>query len=183
MRSGGELSRAWPLIDVAEIAPTSRTPDPSTICLERLTEGEDVGGELICERKAIVTTASARVRFLAVGLRDDAGSIEARAFQNVDRLAAQFQPGDVVRVTGKVVVYRGELQLLLEEIECSGTEWPVPALARVEVDQLEGFLEHLVREHVAHGCYSALVESLLAPARTTLAPTAEYACPDRRLSV
>ncbi len=115
---------------MAEIAPTSRTPDPSTICLERLTEGEHVGGELICERKAIVTTASARVRFLAVGLRDDAGSIEARAFQNVDRLAAQFQPGDVVRVTGKVVVYRGELQLLLEEIECSGTEWPVPALAR-----------------------------------------------------
>ena len=83
-------------------------------------------------------------------LRDRSGSIPARAFRDVDRLAGRFERGDPIRVSGKVERFRGELVAEVEDIqpiepaELDPAEF-LPAAYR-DAEELEGFLEHLTRE-------------------------------------
>ena len=83
-------------------------------------------------------------------LRDRTGSIPARAFRDVDRLAGRFERGDAIRVSGKVERFRGDLVAEVEDIqpidsaELDPAEF-LPAAYR-DAEELEGFFEHLTRE-------------------------------------
>jgi 3'-5' exoribonuclease len=88
--------------------------------------------------------------YLSLELRDRSGSIPARAFREVDRLAGRFERGDAIRVSGKVERFRGELVAEIAEIQPieDGQLDPadfLPAAYR-DAQELEGFLEHLTRE-------------------------------------
>jgi 3'-5' exoribonuclease len=103
--------------------------------------------------------------YLAIELRDSSGTIKARAFRDADLLAGRFERGDLVRVTGRVERFRDELTVAVEGIErVSGAgeeaERFLPR-SRRDLDELEGFLEHLVREVYDPGL-RGLLESLLA---------------------
>ena len=83
-------------------------------------------------------------------LRDRTGSIPARAFRDVDRLAGRFERGDPIRVSGKVERFRGDLVAEVEDIqpidsaELDPAEF-LPAAYR-DAEELDGFFEHLTRE-------------------------------------
>jgi 3'-5' exoribonuclease len=68
----------------------------------------------------------------------------------VDRLAARFERGDPIRVAGKVERFRGELVAELDEIRVleQGAFDPADFLPRAyrDPEELNGFLEHLIRE-------------------------------------
>lgn len=103
--------------------------------------------------------------YLALELRDGSGTIPARAFRDADALAGRFERGDLVRVTGRVARFREQLQLEIETIvkapagEADPEEF-LPVAFR-DRDELEGFLEHLVREVHDPG-YRKLLDALLA---------------------
>ncbi len=103
--------------------------------------------------------------YLSVQLRDRTGVIAARAFRDADVLAAGFERGDLVRVRGRVQRYREELQIELRAIgrapdaEADPTRF-LPTAYR-DLDELEGFLEHLVRE-VYDPALKGLLDALLA---------------------
>jgi 3'-5' exoribonuclease len=102
--------------------------------------------------------------YLALELRDRSGTIAARAFRDADALAAGFERGDIVRVRGRVERFRDELTLELDEIARAGETLDpsefLPTAYR-DLDELDGFLEHLVSE-VYDRPYRALLEGLLA---------------------
>jgi 3'-5' exoribonuclease len=54
---------------------------------------------------------------LSLLLCDKTGQIEARVFENADRLAAGFEEGDYVRVTGTAKSFQGRLQVHVQGIE------------------------------------------------------------------
>jgi 3'-5' exoribonuclease len=88
--------------------------------------------------------------YLAVELRDRTGSLSARVFREADRIGLRFERGDAVLARGKLERYRGELAADLDDVRRlePGTFDPaefLPAAYR-SVEELEGFLEHLVRE-------------------------------------
>ena len=87
----------------------------------------------------------------------------ARAFQNADALAGRFERGDVVRVRGRVERFREEL--VLEVIEITRAEDVDPGhflpTAYRDLDELDGFLEHLSGE-VYDAAYQQLLASMLA---------------------
>ncbi|HUA11545.1 MAG TPA: OB-fold nucleic acid binding domain-containing protein [Solirubrobacteraceae bacterium] len=108
---------------------------------------ESVEGVFACTRKERQISRSG-APYLTVELRDRSGSIVGRAFRDADRLASRFERGDVVRVRGRVERFRDELQIGVQEIERAGDADParfLPAAYR-DVDELDGFLEHLARE-------------------------------------
>ena len=129
-------------------AARSAVPESGTPIAE-LAPGQRFAGAYACVRKDRLSARNGSI-YLSMELRDRSGSIPARAFRDVDRLAARFERGDAIRVAGKVERFRGELVAEVEEIQPieQGDLDPtgfLPAAYR-DADELQGFLEHLTRE-------------------------------------
>ena len=86
-------------------------------------------------------------------------------FRDADLLGGRFDRGDLVRVQGRVERFRDELQVEVRAIERAADADPAAFLpvAYRDVDELDGFLEHLAREVHEPG-YRALLEGLLEDA-------------------
>jgi 3'-5' exoribonuclease len=129
-----------------------------------LRKGEQVDGVYACVRKERML-ARTGAPYLTVELRDGTGSVTARAFNDADLLSGRFERGDIVRVRGRVGSFKDELQLELAQIE--RVEVPEQELmrflpsSRQDLDELDGFLEHLTRE-IYDERLRALCERLLA---------------------
>jgi 3'-5' exoribonuclease len=108
----------------------------------------EIEGVFACTRKDRLTAKNGSP-YLAIELRDRSGAIPGRAFRDADFLAAQFERGDLVSVRGRVERFRGELQIDLHAIRRAEAD-PDPAeflpVAYRDLDELDGFLEHLTRE-------------------------------------
>jgi 3'-5' exoribonuclease len=133
------------------------------VTVSALRPGQDVDGVFACIRKDRLTTRTG-APYLALELRDRSGAVPARAFQNADALAGRFERGDIVRVRGRVERFRDELVVEVRQIARAG-EGVDPArflpTAYRDLDELEGFLEHLAGE-VYDRAYAALLAGLLA---------------------
>ncbi len=136
---------------------------PRTISILR--PGESLDGVFACTRKDRLTTRAGSP-YLALELRDSTGSVPARAFRDADALAGRFERGDLVRVAGTVERFRDELVVEVSAIaraDPGQTEAdPTRFLPRAyrDLDELEGFLEHLVGE-VYDRSYRRLLDALL----------------------
>jgi 3'-5' exoribonuclease len=126
----------------------------TTVASERqaiaeLRPGAQLQGIFACTRKDRLVTKGGSP-YLAVELQDRSGSMPGRAFRDADFLAAQFERGDLVRVSGRVERFRDELQAELSAIRRAEPDAAEPAdflpVAYRDLDELDGFLEHLARE-------------------------------------
>jgi 3'-5' exoribonuclease len=140
---------------------TSLAEQSQTIATLR--DGDEVDGVFACTRKErqIARTGSS---YLTIELRDRTGAILARAFRGADLLAGRFERGELVHVRGRVESFRDALQVEVEAIaRAEGADADparfLPASYR-DLDELEGFLEHLAREVYDPGL-KALLERLL----------------------
>jgi 3'-5' exoribonuclease len=136
-----------------------------TQTVSTLRPGEEVSGVFACTRKDRLMTRTGSP-YLALELRDRTGSVPARAFRAADVLGGRFERGDVVRVAGRVERFRDELVVELVDIGRAGAEGAgvdpaqfLPTAYR-DLDELDGFLEHLAGE-VYDRRYRALLDSLL----------------------
>jgi 3'-5' exoribonuclease len=153
--------------------------------VSELRPGDEVRGVFACTRKDRLLTRS-RSPYLAIELRDRTGTIAARAFRDADALSGRFQRGDLVRVTGRVERFRDEAVVEVVDIgRAAGAEGGngaagagsgaggfssgeidpgrfLPAAYR-DLDELDGFLEHLAGE-VYDRRYREFLRSLLGDA-------------------
>ena len=132
-----------------------------------LRPGENVDGVFACTRKDRLMSRNGSP-YLALELRDRTGTVPARAFREADLLGGRFDRGDLVQVAGRVERFRDELVVEIADIAraVSGDGTAVDPAAFLptayrDLDELEGFLEHLARE-VYDARYRALLDSLLA---------------------
>jgi 3'-5' exoribonuclease len=143
----------------------SETPEPEQT-VATLRASEHVDGVYACTRKER-QISRAGTPFLTLELRDSTGSILGRAFRDADVLAGRFERGQLVRVAGRVQRFREQLQIEIDSIaRAEGTDADpsrfLPSSYR-DIDELEGFLEHLVREVYDPGL-RGLLERLMADA-------------------
>jgi 3'-5' exoribonuclease len=138
--------------------------DTTVMTVSGLRPGQDVDAVFGCTRKDRLRTRTGSP-YLALELRDRTGVLSARAFQNADALAGRFERGDVVRVRGRLERFRDELVLEVADIARADADDGVdPArflpTAYRDVDELDGFLEHLAGE-VYDRAYQSLLAELL----------------------
>jgi len=137
-------------------------PNRSTVA--ELRAGGEVEGIFACSRKDRLMARNGGA-YLAVELRDRSGAIPGRAFKEADFLASQFDRGDLVWVAGRVERFRDELQVEVKTIRRAPAGAADPAdflpVAYRDLDELDGFLEHLARE-VYDRDYRALLDAFLA---------------------
>jgi 3'-5' exoribonuclease len=131
-----------------------------------LRAGGEVDGPFACSRKDRLTARSGAA-FLALELRDRTGAIPARVFRDADFMAGKFDRGDLVRVAGSVERFRDELQIEVRSIARVEAEDLDPAdflpVAYRDMEELDGFLEHLSRE-VYDADHRRLLDSVLSDA-------------------
>ena len=131
--------------------------------IAELRAGGEVEGVFACTRKDRLTARNGSP-YLAVELRDRTGAIPGRAFRDADFLAAQFERGDLVTVSGRVERFRDELQVELKTIKRAQEDASDPAqflpVAYRDMEELDGFLEHLSRE-VYDADYRRLLDAFL----------------------
>lgn len=135
------------------------------VAISALRPGERVDGLFACTRKDRLLTRSGSP-YLALELRDRSGTIQARAFANADAFAGRFERGDICRVGGQVQRFRDELVLEVSEIaRVQDADEVDPARflpsAYRDLDELDGFLEHLAGE-VYDRRYQSLLQRLLS---------------------
>ncbi len=143
---------------MAFATPTA-SEDAQTVATLRA--GGEVDGVFACTRKERQIT-KAGAPFLTVELRDSTGSIVGRAFRDADLLAGRFERGELVRVAGRVERFREQLQIDVREIGRAEGADPrsfLPSAYR-DLDELDGFLEHLAREVYDPGL-RGLLEAIL----------------------
>ena len=131
------------------------------VTIAGLRAGDQVDAVFACSRKDRLTARSG-TPYLALELRDRTGAIQARAFRDADVLAGRFERGDLVRVAGRVERFRDELQIDVRAIARAEQADPAAFLpvAYRNVDELDGFLEHLARE-VHDPAYAGLLQRLM----------------------
>jgi 3'-5' exoribonuclease len=136
------------------------TPLPTVSALR---PAEDVDGVFACTRKDRLMSR-AGTPYLALELRDRTGAVQARAFRDADALAGRFERGDLVRVAGRVERFRDELQIDVRAIARADAAQVDPAAflpsAYRDLDELDGFLEHLAREVYDPGLRALLSDML-----------------------
>ena len=144
-------------------AASSEQAPPEDVQIATLRSEQVLDGVFACTRKER-QISRAGTPYLTVELRDKTGSITARAFRDADLLAGRFERGDLVRVHGRVERFRDELQIALSTIaRAEGVEADPASFLPVayrDLDELEGFLEHLAREVYDPGL-KGLLERLL----------------------
>ena len=123
--------------------------------------GDEISAVLACTRKDRLT-ARTGTPYLSLELRDRTGAIPARVFRDADLQAGRFERGDLVRVAGRGERFRDELQLEVRAIARADDADPAAFLpvAYRDLDELDGFLEHLAGE-VSDQPFSALLAGLL----------------------
>ncbi len=138
------------------------TTDRTTVA--ELRAGGEVDGPFACSRKDRLTARSG-TSYLALELRDRTGAIPARIFRDADFMAGKFDRGDLVRVAGSVERFRDELQIEVRSIARVEAEGLDPGdflpVAYRDMEELDGFLEHLSRE-VYDADHRRLLEAVLS---------------------
>src|SRR5215218_5445691 len=133
------------------------------LAISTLRPGDEVAGVFACTRKdRLVSRAGAP--YLAVELRDRTGALKGRVFRDADLHAGRFERGDLVRVAGRVERFREELQVDVRAIARAPSGEADPAaflpVAYRDLDELDGFLEHLAGE-VRDPAFRRLVAGVL----------------------
>jgi len=145
------------------------TGDSTAVLISGLRPGHQVEGVFACSRKDRLFTRSG-LPYLALELRDRSGAIQARAFNDADALAGRFERGELVRVSGRVERFRDQPVLEVVDIarvqdRAGGSEAEDPSrflpTAYRDLDELEGFLEHLAGE-VHDRRYGAFLDALFS---------------------
>jgi len=144
------------------VPPADPTAAPGPLTVASLRPGQEVELTLACTRKERLQARSG-TPYLALELRDRSGAIAGRAFRDADVLSGRFERGDLVQVRGRVERFRDELQLEVRALARARDADPAAFLpvAYRDLDELEGFLEHLARE-VHDPPLRGLLEGLLA---------------------
>jgi len=129
-----------------------------------LRAGDPVDAVFACSRKDRLIARSG-LPYLSLEFRDKSGAITGRAFRDADVLAGRFERGELVRVIGRVERFRDELQLEVRDISRAPAADPSSFLpvAYRDLNELDGFLEHLAREVHDPG-YRGVLERMLGDA-------------------
>ena len=134
------------------------------MAISTLRAGDEIAGVFACTRKDRLLSRAGSP-YLAVELRDRTGALPGRVFRDADLHAGRFERGDLVRVAGRVERFREELQVDVRAISAAPAAEVDPAaflpVAFRDLDELDGFLEHLADE-VRDAPFRRLVDGMLA---------------------
>ncbi len=83
------------------------------IWIKDIQENDTVQGAYLVKSKTVNQTRQGSP-FLILTLGDKTGAIEARVWDNVEEISAQFKEGDIVDITGQASTYKNQIQIQIQ---------------------------------------------------------------------
>jgi 3'-5' exoribonuclease len=137
---------------------------PEKVYVDELEEGQHVQTTFLVSRKQLDTTRHGDP-YLRMTLRDKTGDIEARVWDDAERLAERFDVDDFVVVRASVSSYKGELQLKVDDAQPISPDETDPAdfmpRSQWEPDDLMAQLTALLDDHVDAAPIRRLLDAVL----------------------
>ena len=90
--------------------------DATRLCADLAAGQSVVGGRYSVRTKRLVDFRNKPGQYLSLVLGDRTGDVQARVWDNVETLAAAFDEGDVIAITGRVETYQDKVQVIITEI-------------------------------------------------------------------
>lgn len=84
--------------------------------IQQLSDGESIDEVFLVSEKQLRANRNGNL-FLQMELRDRTGAISARLWNAGETLFRSFEEGDFLRIKGKVQMFQGALQMILNQIE------------------------------------------------------------------
>src|SRR5215471_20569627 len=84
--------------------------------INQLADGDAVDETYLVVDKQLRANRNGNL-YIQVDLRDRSGMINARLWNAGEQLFRSFEPGDFLRVKGKVQLFQGALQMILSQLE------------------------------------------------------------------
>ncbi len=136
------------------------------IWIKDIKENDTVRGDYLVRSKTMGKTRQGN-SFLTLTLTDKTGAIEARVWDKVEELSAQFREHDVVTITGQASTYRNQVQVQIHELEQTAS--PVdPAMFQEstpkDIPHMLSELKALAR-HIENTHLRTLIQSFMADNR------------------
>src|SRR5438128_10534754 len=89
--------------------------------VQELTDGDSIDDVYLVVEKQLRANRNGNL-YLQLDLRDRSGSMSARIWNAGEALARSFESGDFVRAKGKVQLFQGALQMILNSVDRVPTE-------------------------------------------------------------
>src|SRR3954449_1084653 len=93
--------------------------------VNQLVNGDSVDESFLVADKQLRANRQGNL-YLHLELRDKTGTVGARLWNVSEGMARAFEPGDYLRVRGKIQVFQGALQIILSHIEVADPDQIVP---------------------------------------------------------
>jgi 3'-5' exoribonuclease len=121
---------------------------PQHLFIKDINEETDIKGCYLAKNKRLGTTRVGKP-FINLILADRTGELEAKVWDNADRLSSLFRDGDIIEVTGRASAYRGHMQITVTNIKTPAVVEADPALflesAPGDLSEMMKFLRTILR--------------------------------------
>ena len=87
------------------------------ISIKLLNDKEAISDRPLLVKDKVLGMGKNGKAFLSLLLGDKSGHIDARVWDRVDEVSAQFETGDIIKVKGQVQVYNGRKQIIVHKLE------------------------------------------------------------------
>lgn len=116
-----------------------------------------VASPFVVKSKSLAPFRNKPGRFLNITLGDRTGEIKGRVWDKAEEIAARFEVGDVVAVSGRVDEYQGQLQIIASDVAKAeaGSYDPTDLVERADkseeelLDWLDSILAEVTNPHLS----------------------------------
>ena len=133
------------------------------IWINDIQEKGKITGTYLVKSKTVGQTKQGNP-FLTLTLGDKTGTVEARVWDNVKEISAQFKEGDIVDITGQANTYRNRIQIQIYQLKQSNSAADPDIFLESTAKDTAQMLSELkkVVNQIKNGHLRMLVESFLA---------------------
>ena len=94
---------------------TENSEKRSHLWVKDITENDTIGSQYLAKEKRLGKTRNGKP-FMSLTLADKTGEVEAKIWEDAERLFSMFHQGDVIEVKGNAESFRGRVQITVSEL-------------------------------------------------------------------
>jgi 3'-5' exoribonuclease len=94
---------------------TENSEKRSHLWVKDITENDTIGSHYLAKEKRLGKTRNGKP-FISLTLADKTGEVEAKVWEDAERLFSMFHQGDVIEVKGNAEFFRGQVQITVSEL-------------------------------------------------------------------
>ena len=131
--------------------------------IKNIEENSKIEGKYLVKKKVVAQTRQNKT-YLTLMLSDKTGAVEAKVWDNAEKISGKFKEGDIVKIKGQATTYRNQLQIQINGIEQSKSPIDYTVFQESSAKDISKMLSELKKlvHRIKNGHLKLLIEAFLA---------------------